>query len=166
MDLEECATVDLSAIVHDACELFQPLAEDKSIELTFEINGKAQVHCDQRMLQRMVANLVDNAIKYTAAGGHIHVGLRISDDQRVVLTVADDGAGIDEQDLPRIFHRFFRGDQSRTIGGAGLGLSFVQAAVHAHGGDIQVQSKLHMGTLFTIALPLSIREQTSIASEI
>lgn len=155
MNPEECAAMDLSVLVHDACELFQPLAEDKSIKLNLELNGEVQVHGDQRMLQRMVANLIDNAIKYTAAKGHVTVGLQISGDRRVVLTVADNGVGIDEQDLSKIFHRFFRGDQSRTKGGAGLGLSFVQAVVHAHGGDIQVQSKPHVGTLFTITLPLS-----------
>jgi heavy metal sensor kinase len=161
MDPEECATVDLSVVVQDACELFQPLAEDKSIELNLELNGGGWVHGDQRMLQRMVANLIDNAIKYTAEEGHVTIGMQIHDNRQVVLTVADDGVGIVEQDQSKIYYRFFRGDQSRAIGGAGLGLSFVQAVVHAHGGDIQVQSKAHVGTLFSITLPLSIREPAS-----
>lgn len=153
MDPEECATVDLSAIVNDACELFQPLAEDKSIELKLKVDGQVQVQGDQRLLQRMVANLIDNAIKYTKAQGHVTIDLQVTDDRQVCLTVADDGVGIDEQDLSKIFHRFFRGDRSRSLGGAGLGLSFVKAVIRAHGGEIQVQSKPHEGTVFTIALP-------------
>jgi heavy metal sensor kinase len=156
MDPEECAAVDLSAIVHDACELFQPLAEDKSIELNLELRGDVQIYGDQRLLQRMVANLIDNAIKYTKPCGHVAIGLHVSDDRRVCLMVADDGVGIDGKDLPKIYHRFFRGDQSRSIGGAGLGLSFVQAVVHAHRGEIQVQSRPQEGTVFTIALPIAL----------
>lgn len=154
MHPDECTAVDMSAMIHDACELFRPLAEDKTIELNLQINGIARVHGDQRMLQRMVANLVDNAIKYSNAGGRVTVRLTTYPDNRLRLTVADDGVGIAPQDQSKIFHRFYRGDRSRSLGGAGLGLSFVQAVVRAHGGEIQVQSKPNKGTLFTVELPM------------
>ncbi len=153
MNPDECKQVDISAVVVDACELFQPLAEDKSISLDLQMNGVHRVHGDQRLLQRMVANLVDNAIKYSKSGGHVSVELSPKDNELIRLTVTDNGIGIEDQDLSKIFHRFYRGDRSRTLGGAGLGLSFVQAVVRAHGGNIEVQSKPNEGTRFTIDLP-------------
>ena len=153
MQPEKCLPVDLSVVIVGACELFQPLAEDKTVRLELQIEGANLVHGDQRLLQRMVANLLDNAIKYSKQGGHVAVGLGACSDDRIRMTVADDGMGIEDQELSRIFHRFYRGDRSRTLGGAGLGLSFVQAVVQAHGGRIQVQSKPQEGTLFTIDLP-------------
>jgi heavy metal sensor kinase len=154
MNPEKCMPVDICSVVGDACELFQPLAEDKTVSLELHMSGVHYVHGDQRLLQRMVANLVDNAIKYAKPGGHVTLGLTPHGHNRIQLTVADDGIGIEDQDLSKIFHRFYRGDRSRTLGGAGLGLSFVQAVTRAHGGSIEVQSTVNEGTCFTIDLPL------------
>jgi len=136
MHPDACAIVDLATLILDACELFLPLAEDKSIELRRQVNGAAQIHGDQRMLQRMAANLIDNALKYTHAGGKVSVELHRQSSDFVQLTVADSGVGISQEDQSKIFQRFFRGDQSRSLAGAGLGLSLVQAVVRAHGGEI------------------------------
>ncbi len=145
--------VDLAALTKDACELFRPLAEDKSLVLDQKVRDHTKVRGDQRMLQRMVANLIDNAVKYTRPGGRISVALISCKDSRVQLTISDTGPGIRPEDQPRIFDRFFRGDQSRTQGGSGLGLSLVQAIVRSHGGRIQVQSAPQEGSTFTVTLP-------------
>jgi len=149
----ERTSVDLAAVTGDACELFQPLAEDKSLIMDLQVNGRANLNGDQRMLQRMVANLIDNAIKYTPAGGRIAVRLLSCKDKQICLTVEDTGIGIPFEDQARIFERFFRGDQSRNQAGAGLGLSLARAIARAHGGEIQVTSTLDKGSLFTVTLP-------------
>jgi heavy metal sensor kinase len=146
--------VDLAAIVQEACELFRPLAEEKSLEFELRINGQAKLAGDQRMLQRMVANLIDNAIKYTPDGGRIAVALTCNSAKQICLTVQDTGIGISSGDQSRIFERFFRSDQARTQGGAGLGLSLAQAIVRVHGGRIDVQSELHQGSRFAVTLPV------------
>jgi heavy metal sensor kinase len=148
----ERTPVDLAAVVKEACELFQPLAEEKAVGLQMRTDGRAEVAGDQRMLQRMVANLVDNAIKYTPEGGRIVVALAPDGAKQVRLTVQDTGIGISADDQPRIFERFFRSDRSRTQGGAGLGLSLVRAIVRVHGGRIEVQSELNEGSTFAITL--------------
>jgi len=155
MHPDKRTVVDLAAIAMDACALFEPLAEDKSIALKTQVSEPVRILGDHRMLQRMVANLIDNAIKYAHAGGEVAVGLNLGDDGQARLTVADDGPGIPPEDQPRIFQRFFRGDQSRSQSGAGLGLSLVQAVVRAHGGDIDIRSAPREGTLFTIMLPVA-----------
>ena len=109
--------------------------------------------CDMRLIQRMIANLLDNAIKYTPANGFIDVGLRITDDQSVLISVKDTGIGISKQDLAYIFERFYRCDPSRSQAGTGLGLSFARAGARAHDGDITVISAPDQGSAFTVTLP-------------
>lgn len=104
------------------------------------------------MIQRMLSNLVDNAIKYTPPGGSVNVTLGESDGE-VVISVKDTGIGISPNDLPRIFERFYRCDQSRSQGGIGLGLSLARAIARAHGGDIKVTSTLNEGSTFVVTLP-------------
>ena len=108
---------------------------------------------DHRLIQRMIANLLDNATKYTPAGGIVDVTMNTTDDQAVSLTVTDTGIGITEKDRPRIFERFYRCDPSRSEAGIGLGLSFARAIARAHGGDITVTSQIDRGSMFTITLP-------------
>ncbi|MEJ2154444.1 MAG: ATP-binding protein [Desulfobacteraceae bacterium] len=155
MHPDRCTRVDLAAIIHSACDLFEPVAEDKAIALRKQIRDAAPVLGDQRMLQRMAANLIDNAIKYTGGGGVVTVGLRRDGTDSVLLTVADDGMGIAPEDLVKIFHRFYRGDQSRSLPGSGLGLSLVQAVARAHGGDVQVQSTPGHGARFSVTIPVA-----------
>jgi two-component system sensor histidine kinase ResE len=101
----------------------------------------------------MLTNLVDNAIKYTPDGGRVTVSVRGDSGGAVVLSVSDTGPGIPEQDLARIFERFYRGDQSRSEPGTGLGLSLARAIARAHGGDITVESRPGEGSTFTVRLP-------------
>ena len=145
--------VDFTALVTDACELFQALAEDKQVQLADQINGGIAIQGDASMLQRMVANLIDNAIKYTHSGDIVTVSLNLMDPDRVALRIADNGMGIATEHQTRIFDRFFRGDQSRSQDGAGLGLSLARAIARSHGGDIFVRSNAEDGTLFTVELP-------------
>ena len=107
---------------------------------------------DQHMIQRMVANLIDNAIKYSS-GGRIDVILDRDSQKHISMSVTDTGIGIAKWDIDRIFDRFFRGDRSRSMEGAGLGLSLARAIARAHGGDIHVKSIPGKGSTFTVELP-------------
>jgi signal transduction histidine kinase len=100
----------------------------------------------------MLANLIDNAIKYTQAEGKVVVELS-RDCQQIEISVSDTGIGIPEGDQARVFDRFFRCDQSRTLDGCGLGLSYSRAVAHSHGGDILLNSS-EQGSQFTIQLPI------------
>jgi heavy metal sensor kinase len=148
------ADVDMTQIVKDACDLFQPMAADKGVDLVCEEIAPAVLKGDMSLLQRMVANLVDNAIKYTQTGGCVNVSVHASDRRDVVLTVADTGMGISETELPHIFERFYRCDPSRSTTGAGLGLSLAKAIAQAHQGQILVKSEAGKGSSFKVLFPL------------
>jgi heavy metal sensor kinase len=145
--------LDIGAVVRDACELFQSPAEDKDLRLVCDVPGNFSISGDNRLIQRMIANLVDNAIKYTPAGGSIEVTVNTVNNDAVAITVQDTGIGISEKDMPRVFERFYRCDPSRSEAGIGLGLSFVRAIARAHGGDIAVTSTPDQGSSFTVTLP-------------
>ena len=102
-----------------------------------------------------MANLVDNAIKYTPAPGNIDIrGFHdMKDTERINISIEDSGVGIDKDDLPKIFNRFFRCDQSRATGGSGLGLSLAKAIARAHHGEIDVASTPGKGSVFILRLP-------------
>jgi heavy metal sensor kinase len=152
----EVIGLDLAKIVRDACELYQPVAEDKAIEVLCAVPRTCQIRGDIRMIQRLVSNLVDNAVKYSPPSSRVEVVLD-KDAQGAVLTVRDSGMGIAPEDLPHIFKRFYRGDASRSSGhpeaGVGLGLSLAQTVVRVHGGKIDVQSTPSQGSTFTVYLP-------------
>jgi heavy metal sensor kinase len=144
--------VNLSALTLDACDMYKAAAEDQHIHLSVQVPDRCVLRADRHRLQRILANLIDNAIKYTPKNGRIDVRLH-EDASRVMLEVQDTGAGIPEADLPRIFQRFYRGDQSRTGNGTGLGLSLALAFARAHGGDIVATSTPGRGSTFTVSLP-------------
>lgn len=146
------ATVDMATILRDACELFEPLSQDKGVTLDARISDGHTLMGDYQRLQRMVANLLDNALKYNQPGGTVTLCID-GDREKVVLTVADTGRGIAEKDLPDIFNRFFRCDQSRSEPGNGLGLSLARSIATAHGGSISVSSTPGEGSIFTVTLP-------------
>ncbi len=102
----------------------------------------------------MIANLVDNAIKYTPRGGHVEIESRKEDDQAVLL-VRDTGVGIPPDEVTRIWDRLYRGDKSRSQRGLGLGLSFVKAVIQAHRGRVEVLTSSTGGSRFSLHLPLS-----------
>ena len=105
------------------------------------------------MIQRILSNLLDNAIKYTPSGGTVKVSLSEKDGREALVTVQDTGMGIPPDDLPHIFERFYRCDHSRSQPGTGLGLSLARALARAHQGDITVTSTLGQGSTFTLTLP-------------
>jgi heavy metal sensor kinase len=149
------SAVDVSELIEEACDLYQPLAEDRGIHI--EVNMPAQFHLsgDKSKLQRVLSNLLDNAIKYTTSGGEIIVSAE-EVDKKVMISVHDTGIGISRNEISRIFERFYRADKSRSVPGAGLGLSLVQAIVRSHGGEIKVSSSLGSGSTFTVSFPLVI----------
>jgi signal transduction histidine kinase len=145
-------TVLVDSLFEEALELFGDLAEEKGVALRAADAPALAVDGDRNRLRQVVANLVDNAVKYTPSGGEIRLEAR-REDAEAVLTVADTGIGIPPGDLPRIWDRLFRGDRSRSERGLGLGLSLVRAIVEAHGGRAEVQSEPGRGTRFTLRLP-------------
>jgi heavy metal sensor kinase len=147
--------IDLAGVVQDACRLFEPTAEDKGITLSCDAMERSPFVGDSRMIQRMLSNLLDNAIKYTPSGGSVVISIAENNAQMVV-SIKDTGIGITAKDLPHIFERFYRCDQSRSQTGVGLGLSLARAIARAHGGEITATSIPNQGSTFTISLPKSL----------
>jgi signal transduction histidine kinase len=114
-----------------------------------------QIHGDRAMIQRMISNLLDNAIKYTPPGGRVGIKTHLESERTGCIEVSDTGTGISEEDLEPIFERFYRCDQSRSLPGTGLGLSLARAVVVFHGGTISVASAPGKGSTFIIKLPLA-----------
>lgn len=145
--------VDLGQVVRDAYELFQPVAEDERILLEIDLPQEDLiVSGDVTRLQRVLANLLDNAIKYTEAGGRVRLEAKRNKSD-VTVSVIDSGMGISGAELPHVFERFYRHDRSRSTPGSGLGLTLALAFVRAHGGDITVTSAPGEGATFTVTLP-------------
>jgi signal transduction histidine kinase len=161
MDISEAETgtmtlntspVEVAKIAAEVRDLYEDSAEASGLTLTVGVPADLVVVADRDRLRQAIANLVDNAIKYTPRGGRVEVqGERAPN--AVEIRVTDTGPGIPERDLPRIFDRLYRADQSRTTRGLGLGLSLVRAYVEAQGGTVTVQSQPGKGTTFTIRLP-------------
>jgi len=147
--------VSLGGIIQEACRLFEPTAEDKGITLNCDVTGGSRFVGDGRMIQRMLSNLLDNAIKYSSSGGSVSISIE-ENDTRALVSIKDTGIGISSKDLPHIFERFYRCDQSRSQAGIGLGLSLAKAIARAHGGDITATSTLNQGSTFNVILPRSL----------
>ncbi len=145
--------VRLSDVVARAADLYRDVADAKGVVLTAHTPIDVVVVGDGTRLAQVAANLIDNALKYTPAGGRVDVEVLAAGD-RARLTVRDTGIGIRPDELPRIWDRLFRGDTSRAERGLGLGLSLVKAVVEAHGGTVEVESAPGKGSVFTISLPL------------
>lgn len=162
MDISEAETgtmrlnrveVDLAALVESVIDLYEVVAEEKEITVKKALASGVTLHADRVRLQQVVANLLDNALKYTPEKGTVTITAQ-KEGAQVVFTVEDSGEGISSEDLPRIWNRLFRGDSSRTQRGLGLGLSFVRAIVIAHGGMVEVESHVGKGSRFTVKLPV------------
>jgi signal transduction histidine kinase len=129
---------DISELVAKAVEFYLPAAELKGHSLIFRDPGPVWARCDTVLLAQAVNNLIDNALKFVTAGGHIAIELLYPSEESVAIVVADDGPGIPERDRPKAAERFFRGDASRGTPGVGLGLSLVQAIAKLHGGSLEL----------------------------
>lgn len=147
------APLPLGEVVREAADLYADAAEEKGVRLTMhETPPELVLVADRVRLRQVLANLIDNAVKYTPQGGQVDVR-GWSEGGSVLVSVADTGAGIEPDDLPRVWDRLFRADASRSERGFGLGLSLVKAIVESHGGTVSVRSQPGEGSVFTIALP-------------
>jgi heavy metal sensor kinase len=155
----DLARFDLAELASSTTEQMRLLAEDKNIALRCEAERHVRVVGDSARLKQVIVNLVDNAIKYTPAGGFVVVKVYASNG-RAALEVKDNGVGIPPEAAPHIFERFYRVDKarSRQMGGAGLGLSIIKAIVTAHGGQVRVESVEGKGSRFLIELPVADEE--------
>lgn len=143
--------VNVSVLLEEAIELFQPLSEEKNIIVQKNIKPDLILTGHIQSLQRMLANLLDNAIKYSHQNGLINVSME-GDDNFLRVIIEDHGTGIKDIEQEKVFDRFYRCDQSRDQNGCGLGLSYARSVARAHGGDIQLQSSLDQGSIFTVIL--------------
>jgi signal transduction histidine kinase len=132
----------------------QTVSSPTQATLRDRFQGEINFEIGDGLLQVM-GNLVDNALKYGVPGGTLRISATAAAG-RVQLMFADDGVGIPEEDLPRIFDRLYRGDRSRSKRGLGLGLSLVRAVVEAHGGEISVASRPGEGSCFTVTIPQTV----------
>ena len=149
LEIEE---LDLKKLIIDAHELFQPIADEKRINVTLDLPHKLLFKGDRKRTQRIVTNLLENAIKYTPDRGKVSISA-FENDGRISIIVEDTGIGIPEADLPHIFERFYQCDKSRTERGIGLGLSLAKAFVVALGGTLTARSTLDKGSAFLVTLP-------------
>lgn len=155
LDREGAEPTDFAEIVRTSCEIFEAAAEDKGIRLVCNApSAPAIITAHAYRLQRLIGNLLDNAVKFTPAGGKIDVTLSTSTSD-LNLIVSDTGIGMTDEERAHVFERFYRADKSRHSPGFGLGLTLVHAIVNFYHGDITVDSTPGHGTTFTITLPKS-----------
>ena len=145
-------SVDLADLARRIADLYQQVAEDKGIEIVVDMPDAITLRADNSRLPQVVANLVDNAVKYTYSGGRITLSAHANNGE-VAFSVKDTGIGIAAEELDRIWERLYRADKSRSVRGLGLGLAVVKAIVESHRGRVTLQSTPNRGSTFTIFLP-------------
>lgn len=151
--------VPLTALLENVVHRLEEQAERQQISLSKQIHSGIAIQANADQMEQVFLNLVDNAIKYTPRGGRVSVVAEQNGEELKVM-VSDTGIGIPQQDLPRIFERFYRVDRarSRQTGGTGLGLSIVKHIVESHGGHVTVDSELNCGSTFTVRLPAIVKQ--------
>lgn len=152
--------VNLTELLEQVVRMMKPIAEKKNILLLGEEYRTVFVNCDEQKIKQLAIILVDNAIKYTTSGGSVLVRFESADESTAVFSVADSGIGIAEEDLGKVFERFYRVDKarSREMGGNGLGLAIASEIVKLHEGKISVASRLGEGTKFTVELKINLKK--------
>lgn len=156
--------VDLSDMCETVLLQQEPIAAEHGIKMEGDIQSDVAVYADEAMLIRVILNLVDNAVKYGKKGGYVRISLR-SENGWACCRVEDDGCGISEEDMPKIWERFYRVDNARSEQGEGLGLSMVSALVKSHGGRIYAESTVGRGSVFTVMLPEYVRDFEKVKEE-
>ena len=146
--------VDLAAIVRQMTEFYASVAEDKGVAFVLDLpEGEIVRSAHKAKLQQLVGNLLDNAVKFTPAGGTVSVTLSKEPETGLArLAVSDTGIGISDEDKPNLFKRFWRSDASRSLPGNGLGLAVVKAIVTSYGGSVTCTSRPGVGTTFIVKL--------------
>jgi signal transduction histidine kinase len=144
--------VNIEELIRDVLDLFGPVIDAKGLRTDLHTEGHLITMADTQKIQRVLSNLLDNAIKYTPQGGSIHISAT-GTGREVRVALDDTGIGIPGPELPHIFDRFFRGERSRSEPGSGLGLSLARALVAAHRGSIAVTSTPGEGTQILVTLP-------------
>lgn len=151
----------LEGVLKSAISLVQPMANEADMNLKLNIKSELpQIEFDPDMIQRVVVNLIENAIKYTPEGGDIALNLLLRDEQTVLISIDDSGPGIPEDMLTSIFDKFSRVKYKGAPKGVGLGLAFCRLAVEAHGGEIWVESQQGQGSQFKFTLPLVTNDES------
>lgn len=147
----EMENADFSELIAELCENMAPIAQQKGIEITTDIDSEILMDMDISLMSRLCENLISNAIHYGKQGGHIFVSLKRKSDG-ILLSVADDGIGIEKENLEKIWQRFFRIDKSRSRekGCSGLGLAMVKQIAELHSGTVKVESEIGKGSTFTV----------------
>ncbi len=146
----------VSQLLENVLEIYRLIAEEKKIEIAANCKGPCYAEVDPNRIQQALANLLDNAVKYTREHGHISIECGSSNDT-VQVRIKDDGIGIPVEEQSRIWDRLYRGDKSRGQRGLGLGLSLVKAVIEAHGGYVTVQSVGGAGSEFVVSLPVGAK---------
>lgn len=144
---------DLAAMLGEVVDLYSLVAEDRKIRVILEGLSRCEVSVDPNRLRQVFANLLDNALKYTAEGGQVTISLT-PEAGTAVARFRDTGMGISPEEQPKIWSRLYRGDRSRSQRGLGLGLSLVRAIVEAHGGTVSLVSAVGQGSEFAVRLPM------------
>jgi signal transduction histidine kinase len=146
---------DIGSLLEDIIRRVRPIADKKSIEIIFDSYKPVQAEVDVTKLTLAFTNLIENGVKYNHENGWVRVTLKF-DHKFFYVTVADSGMGIPEEQLERVFERFYRGDQSHstTIEGTGLGLAITKDIVALHRGTVKVESTVGEGSVFTVRIPL------------
>ena len=157
--VEPAQSVAVEPVIERVVRMLRLVADEKRVELTYLVEREQSVRAGVDDLHQIIYNLTENAIKYNRPGGFVRVTLGGTEDE-CVLRVEDNGIGIPEEDMPRVFDRFYRVDKmrSRAAGGTGLGLSIVADTVRRRGGSIAVSARAGGGTCFTVRLPAVRRE--------
>ncbi|MGC3988424.1 MAG: ATP-binding protein [Chthoniobacteraceae bacterium] len=154
--------VNVAELVEVITEIYSIVAEEKQQQITTNIPADLTLYADPSRIHQAVANLVDNALKYTPEQGRVDISAQ-SQGGEIVLTVSDTGTGIAPEELTRIWERLYRGDKSRSQRGLGLGLSFVKAIVEAHKGRVELTSAPGAGSRFILHLPAAVH--STVASQ-
>jgi heavy metal sensor kinase len=142
---------DLSQTAWDCVELVRPLAAQRGVKIHCDLPA-VDGYGDAERLAQVITNLLANAVQYNQANGEVRISAKLQGSM-ILLAVSDTGPGISSEDLPHVFERFYRADQSRSSGQTGLGLAISKAIVEAHGGTIEVLNQPGAGTTFTVVLP-------------
>ncbi len=162
MHVQHQISTDIGKIIEDTLALMESRAQEKGISLTYTCNGLKPIYADPKSIEEIFDNLMTNAINYSPGGGQVSVSAN-GLGEYMEIRIADTGVGIDPEELPKIFDKFYRvkHPETREVMGTGLGLAIVKGVIEAHQGTIDVESTLGKGTVFRILLPVILSDKNA-----